>query len=41
MLYFLWQCTWGLPQTLLGLVELLFCVRCPHYRYHGALVTVW
>ena len=40
-LYRLIQCTWGLPQTLLGLIHFLVYLRCPHYWYHGAVVTQW
>ncbi len=40
-LYILWQCTWGILQSLLGAVLLLLTVKCRHFRYHGALVTVW
>ncbi len=39
--YFLWQCLWGAPQTLVGLFVFLRWCRQPHFRYHGALVTVW
>lgn len=40
-LYWLIQCTWGLPQTLLGLVLLLLHRHDEHFPYHGALVTRW
>ena len=40
-LFRLWQWTWGLPQTLLGFVIFLICRKCPHERYHGAIVTRW
>lgn len=40
-LYVLWQCTFGILQTLLGLVHFLVYLRCPHFWYHGALVTRW
>lgn len=39
LLYFLWQCTWGLPQTVLGLLEFIKHCKEPHYIYHGAVVT--
>lgn len=40
--YVIWQCTWGLPQTLLGAVLfLLNRRRCPVRWYHGAVVTEW
>jgi len=40
-LYQLWQCTWGLPQTLVGLVLFLLHHGDRHFTYHGAVVTVW
>ena len=42
-LYVLWQWTWGLPQNIVGSVIYLFCriKGCPHFRYQGAVVTVW
>ena len=40
-LFRLWQWTWGLPQTLLGAVICLACRKCPHERFHGAIVTHW
>lgn len=39
--YCLCQWTWGLPQSLLGLVVLLLNWNRPHFRYHGAIVTCW
>jgi len=39
--YVLWQWLWGLPQNLVGLVIYLRYVRCPHFHYQGATVTVW
>lgn len=39
LLYRLLQCTWGLPQTILGLLEYIRHYKEPHYRYHGAIVT--
>lgn len=39
LLYRLCQCTWGLPQTLLGLLEFIRHCKEPHYTYHGAIVT--
>lgn len=41
LLYVFWQCTFGILQTLLGLAHFLVYVRCPHFWYHGALVTRW
>lgn len=41
VLYRLVQCTWGLPQTLLGALVFLCHRRDPHRGYHGAIVTTW
>lgn len=35
------QAVWGLPQTLAGACVFLAHRRCAHFRYHGAVVTVW
>ncbi len=35
------QCTWGLPQTLLGLVIFLRYRKAGHVRYRGAIMTAW
>lgn len=40
-LYRLTQCTWGFPQTLVGLVVFLLHLRNPHTRFHGAVITEW
>ena len=40
-LYWLWQCTWGFLQTLLGLIVFLLHWKDKHILYHGAVVTVW
>ena len=40
-LYIIWQCTWGVLQTLLGLVLLLFNVKKKKYFYKGAIVVLW
>ncbi len=40
-LYALGQCTWGLVQTLAGLVVFLSCPGCRHAFHRGAVVTVW
>ena len=40
-LYKLWQCTWGILQTLLGFAVFLMHCRNRHFWYHGALITVW
>ncbi|MBR4081746.1 MAG: hypothetical protein IKK21_08195 [Clostridia bacterium] len=39
--YRLCQCTWGLPQTLLGALVFLLHLRDRHFSYHGAIVTQW
>ena len=36
-----WQCSWGIFQTLIGLVIFLANLREPHFLYHGAVVTKW
>lgn len=41
LLYVLLQCTWGLLQTAAGVAVLLRYRKCPHSRYHGAVVTVY
>lgn len=38
-LYRLCQCTWGMLQTILGLLEFIIHRKEPHYTYHGAVVT--
>lgn len=38
-LYWLVQCTWGILQTLLGLVFFLKYAHCKHELYHGAVLT--
>lgn len=40
-LYWIWQWTWGLPQSLLGLAIYLRWRHRPHFGYHGALATIW
>lgn len=39
LLYRILQCTWGLPQTLLGLLEFIKHWNELHYMYRGAVVT--
>ena len=41
LLYRVIQWTWGLPQTLVGFLIFLIFRKCPHYNYHGAIVTQW
>ncbi len=40
-LYRLWQCTWGILQTLMGFAVFLLHSGDRHFVYHGAVVTVW
>ena len=39
--YILIQCTWGVLQTMLGLIVFLAHRKDKHYFYHGAIVTEW
>ena len=41
VLYFSVQCTWGILQSLLGLINFLLHIRDRHYFYHGAVITEW
>lgn len=41
LLFILVQCTWGLPQTLLGALIYLKHIRCPHRAYRGCIETKW
>lgn len=41
VLYCVMQCTWGIFQSLLGLINFLIHIRDRHYFYHGAVVTEW
>ena len=40
-LFWLWQWTWGLPQTLIGFIVFLICLQQPHGIYHGCITTRW
>ena len=40
-LYCLWQCTWGILQSILGLLLFLLHMKEKHYRFHGAVITEW
>ncbi len=40
-LYLIVQCTWGILQSLLGLINFLLHIRDRHYFYHGAVITEW
>ena len=41
IIYRIWQCTWGVLQTFLGLSMFLIHVKRKHFSYHGAIVTEW
>ena len=42
ILYILWQWTWGLPQSLLGLFYLFkYSMGKEHFWFHGAYVSKW
>lgn len=41
ILYCIWQCTWGILQTLMGAVIFLINIWNKHYSFHGAVVTEW
>ncbi len=41
ILFCLWQWTWGLPQTLVGLIVFLCNLDQPHEMYQGCIVTHW
>lgn len=39
--YIFLQCTWGLPQTLFGLVLFLKYRKAAHCAFRGAVMTAW
>lgn len=41
VLYIVLQCTWGVIQSVLGLIVFLLYIKGEHFNYHGSLVTVW
>ncbi len=41
LFYRVWQCTWGVLQTFLGLCVFLMNHKEKHYNYHGAIITEW
>ena len=41
ILFWLWQWTWGFPQSLVGLIIFLFHWKKPHELYRGCIVTRW
>ena len=40
-MYTFWQWTWGIIQTAAGAILYLLNRRAPHFKFHGACVTVW
>lgn len=41
LLFWLWQWTWGFPQTFLGLIVYLCNFKMPDEIYRGCIVTRW
>ena len=41
IIYRIWQCTWGILQTFLGLIMFILHFKRKHYAYHGAIITEW
>ena len=41
VLYRIWQCTWGILQTIVGFIMFLKYFKNKHYTYHGAVITEW
>ena len=41
ILYILLQCTWGLPQTLMGLCAFIANRKYKHRMYRGSIETQW
>ena len=41
IIYRIWQCTWGILQTFLGLIMFIKNFKSKHYTYHGAIITEW
>ena len=39
LLHILWQFSWGLIQSLIGLIGFLFLIRKRHVIYKGSVVT--
>ena len=39
--YIIWQCTWGILQSALGLIIFLMHIKDRHFTYYGAIVTEW
>lgn len=41
VLYGIWQCTWGILQSISGALMFLLHMHHKHYFYHGAVITEW
>jgi hypothetical protein len=41
LLFWIWQWTWGFPQSFVGLIVFLVCSKCPHGWYRGCITTRW
>lgn len=41
IVYVILQCTWGLPQTLLGLLVFLLNLKHPHKIFGKSILTLW
>lgn len=41
ILFWLWQWTWGFPQTFVGFIVYLICRKCPHGTYRSCITTRW
>ena len=40
-IYRLLQCTWGLPQTLVGFILFIKYRKCKHINFKGSIVSYW
>lgn len=40
-MYYILQWTWGIIQNVVGFCVFLVNIRCRHFRYNSAVVTVW
>ncbi len=41
LVFWLWQWTWGFPQSFIGLIVCLCNRKMPRERYRGCIVTRW
>ena len=41
VMFIIWQCTWGLLATLIGLGFFIANRKCPHRMYRGCIDTQW